>query len=409
VGLREKLLLRPDLEYGDEPQYFQLERRRIALLLLISMFVSRILAVLRRIFLSLLLFLMGTETSVHAAPWQFIVFSDTQAPDWTNQLNNVIMGELAQAITNERPAFVLFGGDMVNSPLKGTTEAWMEMMAPVYDAGIPVFPAIGNHDADAVFEINRLLGPGLPDNGPEGEIDQTYFVTHENSLVLVLNSFSYTNRLKVNQRWVDAVLATNTQTHVFAISHAPAFRVLHTDCLAAYPRERNDFWASLRRANCRMYFAGHDHFYDHARIDDQDGDPDDDIHQYILGTGGAAFYNDAPYHGDNGPYNPLRVLHEQQYGYLRVEVDGLRVSATWCRRTAPGVFTASSEVFSYSARPALRLGNSDAGFALTWASPSVLQASPELSGPFTNVVGATSPFALTNLSEPRLFYRLTGP
>jgi len=359
--------------------------------------------------LAILMLLVGSVASSHATPWRFIVFADTQAPDWTNQLNNVIMAELSQAITNEQPAFVLFGGDMVNSPLPGTTEAWIESMQPVYQAGIPVFPAVGNHDADAVFEIKRLLGPGLPDNGPEGEIDQTYAVTHEDSLVLVLNVFTHTNLLRVNQKWVDAVLATNTQTHVFAISHAPAFNVFHIDCLGSYPQERNNFWFSLKKANCRMYFSGHDHFYDHARIEDGDGDPDNDIHQFILGTGGAAFYNDSVYDGDNGPYNLQRVLHEQQYGYLRVEVDGLRVTATWCRRTAPGVFTASSEVFSYSARPALRLGNSGAGFALTWASPALLQASPELSGPFTNVAAATSPFVLTNLVGPRLFYRLTVP
>jgi hypothetical protein len=373
------------------------------------MFVSRIHTSLRGACLALLLVLVGTGESSYAAPWRFIVFSDTQAPDWTNQINDAILAELVQAITNERPAFVLFGGDMVNSPLKGTTEAWLELMAPVYGAGIPVFPAMGNHDADAVFEIKRLLGPGLPDNGPEGETDQTYAATYDNALVLVPNSFSYTNRLRVNQKWVDAVLATNTQPHVFVMSHAPAFKVFHIDCLGAYPQERNDFWLSLKRANCRMYFAGHDHFYDHARIDDWDGNPDNDIHQFVLGTGGAPFYNDSTYSGDNDPYNPLRVMHEQMYGYLRVEVDGFRVTATWCRRTAPGVFTASSEVFSYTARPSLRLGNSSAGPVLTWDSPAMLQASPELSGHFTNLAGATSPLVLTNLAEPRLFYRLSLP
>ncbi len=373
------------------------------------MSVSRIHTSLRTACLALLLMLVWTGTSSYAVPWRFIVFSDTQAPDWTNQINNAILAELSQAITNEHPAFVLFGGDMVNSPLKGTTEAWMELMAPVYGAGIPVYPTIGNHDADAVFEIQRLLGPGLPDNGPEGEIDQTYAVTYDNALVLVPNSFSYTNRLRVNQKWVDAVLATNIQPHVFAISHAPAFKVRHSDCLGAYPQERTDFWMSLKRANCRMYFAGHDHFYDHARIDDLDGEPDNDIHQFILGTGGAAFYDDSPYDGNNGPYSPLRVTHEQMYGYLRVEVDGFRVTATWCRRTAPGVFTASSELFSYTARPSLRLGNSGSVFSLSWDSPAILQASTELSGQFTNIADAASPFVLTNLVEPRLFFRLTMP
>jgi hypothetical protein len=215
--------------------------------------------------------------------------------------------------------------------------------------------------------------------------------------------------LRVNQQWVDAVLETNTQPHVIAISHAPAFKVFHFDCLGSYPQERNTFWASLKKAKCRLYFSGHDHFYDHARIEDWDGDPDNDIHQFVLGTGGAVFYGDSPYDGDNEPYSPLRVLHEQQYGYLRVEVDGFRVTATWCHRAESGVFTDTAEVFSYTSRPALRLASSNAGFTLTWASPAILQASPEPSGQFTNVAGATSPFALSNLAEPRLFYRLAVP
>lgn len=389
--------------------YFPLEQPPGILLLLVSMSATRIYRSCCGICLSLALLLIGSCDAAYAGPWRFIVFADTQAPDWTNQLNNVILAELSQAITNERPAFVLFGGDMVNSPVKGTTEAWIELMAPVYDAGIPVFPATGNHDIDARAEIIRLLGPGLPDNGPEGENDQTYAVTHDNALVLVLNAMNLTNRSRVNQRWVDAVLATNTQPHVFAISHIPAFKVIHTDCLGAYPQERNTFWASLKKASCRMYFSGHDHFYDHARLDDWDGDPDNDIHQFIVGTGGAAFYGDSPYNGDNGPYNPLRVLHEQQYGYLRVEVDDFKVTATWCHRTAPGVYSATDEVFSYSVRPSLRLGYSGGSHVLTWNYPAVLQAASELSEPFTNVVGATSPLILTNLAEPRLFYRLAVP
>jgi hypothetical protein len=344
-----------------------------------------------------------------AAGWRFVVFADTQAPDWTNQVNEVVLGELAQAISNEAPAFVLFGGDMVNSPLPGTTEAWIDLMRPVYQAGIHVFPAIGNHDVDAVAEITRLLGPGLPDNGPVGEKDQTYAVIHQNALILVLNALTSTNRSRVNQQWVDAVLSTNTQTHVFAMSHIPAFKVIHTDCLGAFPAERNAFWASLVKANCRMYFSGHDHFYDHARIDDLDGNQENDIHQFILGTGGAAFYGDSLYDGDNSPYVPMRILHEQQCGYLRVEVDGFRVTATWCRRTAPGVFTPSSEVFSYMVRPTLRLANSGTDLVLTWAEGATLQAAAEATGSFTNVTEASSPLVLKGLTAPRLFYRLVAP
>ncbi len=343
------------------------------------------------------------------APWRFVVFADTQSPGWTNQINEAILGELAQAVTNEHPAFVIFGGDMVNSPLPGTTESWMRLMDPVYRAGIPIFPVIGNHDVDAAAEIERLFGAGLPGNGPEGERNQTYGVAHKDGLVLVLNAMSSTNRSRINQRWVDAVLSTNRIPHIFAISHVPAFKVIHTDCLGEYPTERNAFWDSLRRANCRMYFSGHDHFYDHARIDDGDGNPENDVHQFILGTGGAAFYGDSAYDGDNSPYYPVRILHEQQYGYLRVEIDGYRVTATWCRRVAPGDYPPSSETFTYVVRPELRLRQASGNLALEWSGPARLQVSSEPLGKFVDLPEARSPSALTNLTEPRLFYRLAVP
>jgi hypothetical protein len=212
-------------------------------------------------------------------------------------------------------------------------------LQPVYQAGIPVFPAVGNHDVDAVFEIKRLLGPGLPDNGPEGEIDQTYAVTHEDSLVLVLNVFTHTNLLRVNQKWVDAVLATNTQTHVFAISHAPAFNVFHIDCLGSYPQERNNFWLSLKKANCRMYFSGHDHFYDHARIEDGDGDPDNDIHQFILGPEAQPSTTIPRTTATMGLIILSGCCTSNNTDTFVSKWMVLRVTATWCRRTSPGVFT----------------------------------------------------------------------
>jgi hypothetical protein len=228
-------------------------------------------------------------------------------------------------------------------------------------------------------------------------------------VVLVLNALTTTNRLRVNQPWVDAVLGTHVQPHVFAISHLPAFKVFHTDCLGAYSVDRNSFWSSLRGANCRMYFSGHDHFYDHARIDDRDGNPDNDIHQFILGTGGGAFYPDYAYNGDNLPYDPVRVLHEPAHGYLRVEVDGYRVTATWCRRTGPGEFTPTPEVFTYVAQPKLTVATSGADLVLTWTEGAALQAAAVPSGPFTNVLEATPPFLVRNLAAPSMFYRLAIP
>ena len=43
---------------------------------------------------------------------------------------------------------------------------------------------------------------------------------------------------------------------------------------------------------------------------------------------------------------------------------------------------------------------------LTWTGGGTLQAAPEVTGTYTNIPGASSPFSLTPLTEPRLFFRV---
>lgn len=167
-------------------------------------------------------------------------------------MNTNIMAELAIAITNEHPAFVLFGGDMANQPQPPVPPTWTNIMAPVYEAGIPIYAVLGNHDYYETPGFVAAFGPSHPDNGPAGDLDLTYAVTHDNVLVLALNAFNPTNMYRVRQDWVDAVLATNDQPHVFAFAHPPAFKLLHYDCLGTYPEQRDSLWRSLTRAGCRM-------------------------------------------------------------------------------------------------------------------------------------------------------------
>ena len=115
--------------------------------------------------------------------------------------------------------------------------------------------------------------------------------------------------------------------------------------------ERDAFWNSLSNAHARIYFGGHDHFYDHARLDDGDGNPDNDIHQIIVGTGGALLYPDGVFNGTNGVWTPVRVFHEAQFGFLLVEVNNEQVRTTWFHRVGPGDYEPGGNVFTYSLGP----------------------------------------------------------
>jgi len=273
------------------------------------------------------------------------VVGDTRSADSAAVINAQIVGELANEIVGHDARFVLVPGDLVYSGSLSAFQLWKNAMGPVYQAGIPVLPVMGNHDAADVAAWKQVFGPDILDNGPAGEIDRTYSYTYDNVLVLALDNYVTTGR--VNQAWVDSTLAANSLPHVFAFGHLPAFKANHADCLDDYPANRDAFWNSLQASKTGAYFAGHDHFYDHARIDDGDGNPANDVHQLIVGSGGAPFHTTYAYDGVNSPWTPVNQFHEMQYGYTVVEIDGLRVTMTFYHRTAANAY-APVEWWTYS-------------------------------------------------------------
>ncbi len=275
--------------------------------------------------------------------WHFIVVGDSRGKDVG--VNTEILTEIVAQIVSNDPEFVMFPGDLVtgnrndNEIHRAQLTNWREIMQPVYDANIKVYPVRGNHDRgsrEAGLGIwnDTFSGPyALPDNGPAGEKNLTYSVKHKNALVLALDNYS-TRGQKINQAWVDEQFANSSLPHVFAMSHEPAFSAKHKDCLDDNLQQRNAFLDSITQEGGRTYFCGHDHFYDHISAD-HDGDPSNDIHQFIVGTAGAPIYpHDGKYTGDNEPYELTRVAAAAKYGYMVVSVDGADVTMVWFERIA---------------------------------------------------------------------------
>jgi hypothetical protein len=356
--------------------------------------------------LLLLALMLARPPFASGAPWKFLVAGDSIGL-WAG-VNTNVLAEFGREIANEKPAFVVFSGDYAWNGVLTNFVLWTNTLAPVYEAGIPVYAALGNHDLDDVPAFAEVFGAQAPDNGPEGEKDLTFAVWWSNALVLVLNVYNPTNGLRVNQEWVDAVLATNAAPHVFAVSHVPAFHQAHLDNMDNFPEHRDRFWNSLSNAHARVYFCGHDHFYDRARLDDRDGNPDNDIHQVVVGTAGAPFYGEGPYDGANSIWTPVRMFHEAQYGYVRVEIDEDRGRTTWIHRTLAGTYEPGGDTFAWSLlpRPVLNMRQEGERVVLSWAGEAVLEAAPSPATGYTNIPHAKSPFVVTNLSQQGLFFRL---
>ena len=296
----------------------------------------------------------GAPPPQQSSTVRFVVTGDTRGSD--NGVNTQVLGEIVQATVDEAADFILISGDLVNgytgpATLESQLTTWQTTMQPLYSAGIGVYPVRGNHDTGSKMAWDNVFSGtyALPDNGPSGEENMTFSFTHGNVFVVGLDQYG-THYHRVNQTWLDAQLTSNTQPHVFVFGHEPAFSVRHESCLDDYPSDRDVFWSSLVASGARVYLTGHDHFYNHARLDDGDGDPNDDLHQLVLGTGGAPLYRwNGSYGGDNGPWTPQLVYHEATYGYVLVEIDGPNATLTWKHRTAPGVWEAGGDVFTYTA------------------------------------------------------------
>jgi len=282
---------------------------------------------------------------------RFIAVGDSRGS--TSGINVTILSEMVQAVLAENVDFIVFPGDLIygssdSATLQSELMQWQTVVQPLYDAGIGVYPCRGNHDAHNknVWDIVFSGQYALPGNGPNGEENVTFSVIKNN--VMAIGVDEYVTSHRVNQTWLDSLFTVNMVPHVFIFGHEPAFKVRHWDCLDDYPDDRNTFWNSLAAEGGRVYFCGHDHFYDHVRLDDGDGDTTNDVHQVLVGTAGAPLRSDDSYNGNNGSWMPQRVHHEQEYGYVLVEVTGLDVTLTWKHRVAAGVYEPGGDTWSYS-------------------------------------------------------------
>lgn len=232
-----------------------------------------------------------------AGVWRFAVVGDTRG-DGTNTLDNQwvntpVLAAIATAISNDCPELVLVTGDLIyGDPVSSSSTnmaaqyaVWTNAMAPVYTAGIPVYPMRGNHEAEGDSTLGTAFLTAFtntPRNGPTGEVGLTYSFTHKNAFFAILDQFHTAHT--VNQAWLTNQLTLNARELVFVFGHEPAVQVAQPDCLAVNRTARDAFINSLTDAGSFLYFCGHDNFYDHAIVTAPNGRT---FRQMVIGSGGA--------------------------------------------------------------------------------------------------------------------------
>ena len=273
---------------------------------------------------------------------RFIVCGDSRGGD--NGVDSAILGELVTAIKAEHADLVVFTGDLVSDGTLPQLQYFGQVFIdPLRAAGIPVYPCRGNHDSSVIAWNAMFTGVyALPQNGPPDQLNLTYWFAYNDVFFVSLEENIWNPEAPVDQEWLNAQLAQNTRPHVFVFGHYPIYAVNHQDCLALCPTPRDEFVKSLVEAHARVYFTGHDHFYDDAEVPAFLGVP---FRQMVAGSAGAPLYD------WSGTYTDPRVTgiaHVKSFGYMVVDIDGLNVQMVFKQRNPnpPNDYVAADS-FSY--------------------------------------------------------------
>lgn len=302
-----------------------------------------------------------------AQQYSFIVTGDCRSDKMpgrpgldANGVNVKILKEQVKEIVGRHPKFVMFTGDLVHGyttedEFRNQLKGWLDLFRPVYDAGIHVYVVRGNHDAfstNAMKVWNEVFTGRYsnPLNGPEGEKNCTFAGKEENALILGLDDWTPTQH-EVDQAWLDEQLRTNKQPLIFAMGHEMAFKDGgHSDNLDNHEAARDRFIRSLWNAGARVYFAGHDHLYDHMEVTDPKRNAKFNLHQFVDGTAGAPFYHGSAYDGRNDGWKLRQIKHiEKTYGFLLVQVNGRKATIKFMGRNAEGKYV-PMDTWAYMAK-----------------------------------------------------------
>ena len=336
-----------------------ISRKNLARLSLISV---------KILLIGLLLLLPSFNSFGEEGSWSFAFMADTRSrikdrPQGVNaRILNLIAKEIALDVKDQSTncELVLVGGDLIlgqcsqkiTQSNKAAYQQWKGAMKPVYEAfhekkvpHVPIYPVRGNHEVyhiktgitqeSVINEWMSAFGNHLPQNGPPPPSiasDQirpqkglNYFVKHKNALFVAVDQYVKPGYgPSVNQEWLDHVLTQEkTGPHVFVFGHTPAWQTVEgkkSQSLFSYPEIRDKFWDSLRRGNCRVYLAGHQHY---TAVKSIKGEASPDMWQVMSGSGGAPLD-----HGRPRVIDPDRAtyLNTTDYGYYIVKVDGNEVT-----------------------------------------------------------------------------------
>jgi len=251
-------------------------------------------------------------------PFQFLIFGDSG-------VGSPEQARLARLIEAERPALVLHVGDVAQGA--GNFHEYEDYYFPFYRELMkraPFFPTPGNHDyltrnAAAYLAVHSLPAEGVPepDRGRYYSFDwgNVHFVSLDTNL-------PFSEALRGSGPMLDWLERDLSQTRKFWrvawFHHSPYASGFHRgDAVRADLRAR--LIPILERHGVQVVFHGHEHSYQRT-LPLRDGEPAEGQGTIYIttGGGGASLYPFTPH--------PLMAFGERAHHYMRVEVDGAKMT-----------------------------------------------------------------------------------
>ena len=264
---------------------------------------------------------------------RFAVLGDSPVGSPPGMINTAVLNPIIAQIAalSPPPAFVVFTGDQATCGYyQGTYnfEAFKTVMAPLTNAGIPFYTAIGNRELynpqnpldDTFYLANQTAYQGAftgnPTHGPPGydrlvysfespghdaffAVMDPYFLTADVPNPDVTGTFDNTQL-----DWLAAEVALTKATHKFLFTHGPCYYVTSPEGGADPPDiTYTKLWRILDNSNFDLYCCGHIHLYSRKTIDSSISPSSQFIppiqwHNHVVqlqdGTAGAPIVSDTP-------------------------------------------------------------------------------------------------------------------
>ncbi len=336
-------------------------------------------------------------TSSYGENLRFVFLADSRGNSTTDLINTTVLTAINQQILalSPQPLFVVFGGDQAyrGCVVNGTSstysfQAFKDAMAPLTNAGIPLYTVVGNHelttseDSGTSFRYAnqqqyQQAFSGNPTNGflPSGYQRLVYsfespggdaFFAVLDPYYLKADDLAPNNTGKFDDaqlNWLAAEVAQTKATHKFVFNHGPYYYVVDPSKEGGLPPDTTytNLWSILDNNHFDLYCCGHIHLFSRKTIDSsivpnpQTTPPiqwHNNVVQLLTGTCGSPI--------ESGPFIEDPTLWNVQcaadtYYFSVVDISGSRVTVhTYAGDT--GAYTViDSFTINKSAVPATNL------------------------------------------------------